>query len=137
LNILYLTQGSSFGLFWEAAQLIRAKTGGESGFYIADSRFFENYRKKHPAVDVIHPEWILKEWEIIAASHKVRPDMAFLKEKEREIGDPVLWNALIADRRICLGKRATLVQDYRPRFTHRQMLSILQVASHEIGRLFD
>jgi len=117
--------------------VIRQETGGEVGFYIADSRFFESYRKTHPAVDEVNPKCILKEWEIIASSRNEIPNMDFLKKKENEIGDPVLWNALVADRRIYLGKRATLEQDYRPRFTHSEMLSILQVAVRQIGELFD
>jgi capsule polysaccharide modification protein KpsS len=137
LNILYLTQGSSFGLFWEVAQAIRIKTNGKYGFYIADSRFFEDFRKKYPAVDDIPAEWILKEWEIIAKSCKITPNTVFLKEKEREIGDPVFWNALIADRRIYWGEYAVFKQNYRPRFDHKKMMAVLQVAALQISQLFD
>ena len=137
LNILYLTQGSSFGLFWEVAQAIRIKTNGKSGFYIADSRFFEDFRNKYPAVDDIPAEWILKEWEIVAKSIKITPDIVFLKEKEREIGDPVLWNALIADRRIYMGKYAVFKQNYRPRFDQKKMMAVLQVTALQINQLFD
>ena len=55
-----------------------------------------------------------------------------LKEYEEALGDPILWNAVVADRRIYLGKKATLEQDYSSRFDHERMLAIIQVGLEEM-----
>ncbi|MBW1681864.1 MAG: hypothetical protein JRJ35_12420 [Deltaproteobacteria bacterium] len=137
MNILYLTQSGGFRLFWDLAKAVSERTGGKAGFYVADSRFYEAYKRSSQEASDIEAAPTVKEWEIIAAARRETPDIAFLAVKEKELGDPVLWNALVADRRIYLGKRATLEQDYRPQFSHDRMLSILQVAIREMEHLFD
>jgi len=45
LNILYLTQSGGFRLFWDLAKAVSERTGGKAGFYVADSRFYEAYKR--------------------------------------------------------------------------------------------
>jgi hypothetical protein len=56
----------------------------------------------------------------------MEPDWAAIQVYEKEIGDPVLWHALLADRRIYFGTKCKYKQDYKPRFNHRQMGRILE-----------
>ena len=66
-----------------------------------------------------------------------RPDLGRLREYEAELGDPTLWGPIIGDRRISLGRLCTLRQDYTPRFSHEQMLGIIEEGLVTLERLFD
>ena len=80
---------------------------------------------------------MLKEWEIHRDSVNLKPDISFLARYEKKIGRPYLWNAIVADRRIFLGRKYSYSQDYAPRFNHERMLAILQVALQRVEKLFD
>jgi hypothetical protein len=137
LNILFLTQGKSLSVFYDVARSIGKKANlGKVGFYIADSAFFNQFKQENPNIASGRFE-LLKEWEIIERSKSISPDLQRLLGYEKSLGDPFLWNALVSDRRIFLGKRATLEQDYLSRFDHERMLAILQVGIEEMEALFD
>ena len=78
-----------------------------------------------------------KEWEIIEESFKMELDTDLLREYEEKLGNPFLWNALLSDRRIYFGSKYALTQDYKPRYSHEQMLRILQCALIEMENFFD
>ena len=65
------------------------------------------------------------------------PTPAVLADLEQRLGAPHLWDALVADRRIYLGPKAVFSQDYAPRWSHGQMLSILQQTATGLERLCD
>ena len=137
MNVLFMTQSGSLELFYDVAQAL-SKSGGleKVGFYISDSQFFDSFKRKQP--DLLGGSYaLLKEWDIIHKSKDVIPDIDRLRRYEQLYGDPCLWNALVADRRIYLGATATMQQDYACRFNHDKMLAILQVAIGELERLFD
>lgn len=137
MNIIFLTQSKTLSLFYDLMQNLREKIEIEKvGFYIADSAFYDRFKKIRPEISSV-PFEILKEWEIIEKSLRIKPDIQRLRNYEERLGDPVLWNALVADRRIYFGKRTTLEQDYPSRFNHYRMLAILQVGLEEMERLFD
>ena len=138
MNTLFLTQGKSLALFYDLMRYMKQTTDiDQAGFYVADASFYTSFVQANPDIvssDDIH---IVKEWEILeSAAHSV-PDIDLLRAYEKEFGDPCLWNALVCDRRIYLGKKATFEQDYPPRFTHAQMLAILQAGLSEMEKLFD
>ncbi len=137
MNILFLTQSRSLAVFYDVMSCLK-ESGRMSGagFYIADSSFYNTFKKKRPDID--SGEYVLlKEWDILKQSAKCSPDIGLLKEYEERYGDPVLWNALLADRRIYLGESTTIEQDYRSRFSHESMLAILQISINQIEELFD
>lgn len=137
MNVLFLTQSKTLSVFYDLACTIKGMTSlQKAGFYIADSAFYDKFKNEHPEICSGSFE-LLKEWEIIERSKNIKPDMQRLKEYEKRFGEPFLWNALVADRRIYLGSRATLEQDYNSRFSHERMLSILQTGLEEMERLFD
>lgn len=137
MNILFLTQGKTLSVFYDLANQMGEKVHLEKiGLYIADSVFFNQFRRENPEIASGKLE-LLKEWEIIERSKSISPDLKRLRDYEKEIGDPFLWNALVADRRIFLGEKATLEQDYPSRFDHARMLAILQVGIEEMESLFD
>jgi len=106
------------------------------GFYVADSRFFKQFKQKYPEIES-GLFYLLKEWEIIRESRGIKPNIALLERYEKEIGQPYLWNALVADRRIYSGKKYAYAQDYQPRFSHERMLAIVQVALKRMEKVFN
>ena len=137
MNFIFLTQSKTLSVFFDVAQSIgETALGNKNGFYISDSPFYNKYKEDNPVISSGAYE-LLKEWEIIAQSRKVRPDIVKLREYEKKYGDPFLWNALVADRRIYFGKKASLEQDYASRFDHERMLAILQIGFEEMELLFD
>lgn len=137
MNVIFLTQSNTLSLFYNLLKTFREKTEVDKvGFYIADSKFYNTFQKQHPEISSNSLD-LLKEWEIIGRSKKTMPDIERLRRYEKRLGDPVLWNALIADRRIYLGKRAMMEQDYNSRFNHENMLALLQTGLDEIEGIFD
>lgn len=135
LNLLFLTQSNGLRVFYDLAGYL--KTEGvvrKAGFYLADLAFFEKFKQTAPDLESFE---LLKEWDILRKASSVAPDLSLLRQYEKELGDPTLWNALVADRRIYLGPRACVEEDERQRYTHQQMLSILQTGLAEIEGLFD
>ncbi len=138
MNILFLTQNKTLELFYNTMLSIDDQTSIDKvGFYVADSSFYVSFIKSNPEIITSDSIKILKEWDILEKAANTKPDIKRLKAYEKKIGDPCLWNILVSDRRIYLGKKASLEQDYKPRFNYDNMLSILQTGLVEMERLFD
>jgi hypothetical protein len=74
----------------------------------------------------------------VTAAPYSKPDKARLAQYERQLGRPGgLFGALVADRRLFMGKDCTYSQDYRRRFTDDELLCILLRGLDEVTRLFD
>lgn len=137
MNVIFLTQSSSLDVFYNLMQAMRDFMPlNKIGFYIADSRFFNQFKQKYREVES-DSYFLLKEWDIIRNSKDVAPDFYLLEQFEKKIGNPFLWNALVADRRIYYGKKYAYAQDYPPRFSHERMLSILQVGLEQMEDFFN
>jgi len=132
-----MTQGWTLKVFYDIAQSLETSYSMNNiGFYVTDSPYFDVFKKENP--DIENDKYtLLKEWEIVKDSHGIRPDLSILKELEKKFGEPYLWNALVADRRIYFGKKFAMKQDYHPRYSHQQMLSILQVAIQRVEELIE
>jgi hypothetical protein len=137
MNILFLTQSGSLALFYDVAKVVSKKGQlDKAGFYLSDSRFYNTFKTGHS--DLVDGTChVLKEWEIIGRSKGLKPNLDTLKRYEALYGDPALWNALTADRRIFLGKKATIEQDYPSRFQHERMMAVLEVGIGELEQFFD
>ena len=137
MNVLFLTQSSSLDMFYNLMQAMKEFIPiNKVGFYVADSRYFKQFKQKYPEIES-GLLFLLKEWEIIRDSRGIKPNISFLERYEKEIGQPYLWNALVADRRIYLGKKYAYAQDYRPRFNHERMMAILQVGLKRFESFFN
>lgn len=136
MNVLFLTQGRTLRLFDDTARAMRSD-GAVSGvgFYVTDSAYYDTYLGSRP--DFADDDRVLKEWELLARAATRCPDPARLADYERQLGDPVLWNAIVADRRLYLGAIAVREQDYAARFSHEALLAILQTLIEELNALFD
>ncbi|MCB2226167.1 MAG: hypothetical protein KQH53_05765 [Desulfarculaceae bacterium] len=138
MRALFLTQGGSLETFYRLAQIMAREEGlTRAGFFVTDSRQFnESFLPAHP--EFIGLGWpVLKEWELYQAALSGAADPAVLTGLEKRLGAPYLWDAMVADRRIYLGRKGTFTQDYAPRWSHAQMLSILQHTALGLERLCD
>lgn len=137
MKLLGVTQGSNLRVFLRLAELLKEPLGlnGVSA-YVADSQEFYSLRPKEPTLRDSSVQ-LLKEWEIFGEGLERKPDWDALLDWESSIGDPVLWNALMADRRIFFGRKCKYRQDYRPRFSHLQMAGILQAALERIEKFLN
>jgi hypothetical protein len=136
MNIVFTAQTSGIKIFYHLLDKIKGDLDvGKTGCLVSHSMFYRRFLKKHPEFETDHV--VVKEWELVELARKVRPDLEKIRDYEEAVGNPTLWEPLICDRRIYLGKQASVKQDYCPSFTHEQMLSVLQVAMEELERLLD
>lgn len=123
MKVLFVTQGEYALFYLDLLPLLaRALKLDRVGFYVTSRVNDARYLKKAEGLNV--QVKFLKGWELTSADEKADDD--FLKTLEDEFGDPFLWNALVIDRRIYNGVLTKYKQDYKPRFTHEQMLAVLQ-----------
>jgi hypothetical protein len=137
VNFLFLTQGSTLRLFHDIAN--RLSDDGRlstAGFYVTDSQFYAGFVDAHPEFLRSYPD-VLKEWEVLEGASRAPADPERLRDLERRIGDPTLWNAIVADRRLYIGRRAVREQDYVSRYSHDELMAIVQQAGERMEELFD
>lgn len=106
-----------------------------AGFYVTDSANYRAHCSERP--EFPGDAHVLSEWEVLAAASRRTADINRLRQYEREIGDPVLWNMVVADRRLFLGQNAVREQDYATRFGHDELLSVTQTMLENLEDFFD
>jgi hypothetical protein len=132
MNIVSSCQGKNLKIFLNLVDLIKSSRAVKDiGVFVSDSMSFDKEKSSRRSNIKI-----LKEWEIFDKARNTRLDLKVLKEYEKKIGDPILFWALLADRRIFFGKKCKAQQDYTPRFSYEQMMSILQVSLKSIDQFF-
>jgi len=137
VNILFLTQASSLRLFYELMLALREQLEPDKiGFLISDSSYFEEFRHQVPEIES-SSYVLLKEWEVMKGVKDGRVDLHALHCLQEELGTPNLWGPLVCDRRVLWGKKFAFRLDYKPRFAHEQVLSILQTSLEAIEGLFN
>ncbi len=136
MNILFGTQAVGLKVLYDLYKKIEKPVSiDRAAFYVAHSMYYERFLKEHPDFESNHT--IVKEWQIVAKSKKQCLDVNIIKRYENEIGDPTLWDAVVCDRRLYLGRLCKAKQDYKPAFDHSGMLKILQVALERLDSLLD
>ncbi len=125
MNIIFATQGV-FALFYlDLLELLLEKIPLDKiGFYVTGRSDYFKYFEKANALNIRIN--FLKEWELTSFEKNKEIDFEYLSNQEKKFGEPFLWNALMIDRRIYNGLLTKYKQDYKPRFTHKEMLFILQ-----------
>lgn len=138
MKALFFTQSKSIPLFHRLARdMETCGTLRRAGFYIADSEHFEKFSNTHSETLIRPSDSYVYEWKILAEAASTSPDIEKLKQKEEEYAPGTFWEALMSDRRIYFGKKATVEQNYKSPFSHNEMLAILQKTIEEVERLFD
>lgn len=138
MRILFTAQSASLRMFDSLRAVLAQKSKVErSGFIISDSQFYcISWLREKPDFEK-QGHCLLKEWEI-TAQRTGRPDLKLLRNYEEMLGAPAgLFGAVVADRRLFMGKNCSISQDYRRRFSDDELLCILQAAIQAVGRMFD
>ena len=136
MNLIGLCQGANLRIFAHLLERIRDELAVERvGIFVADA----HYVRRAPEAETLRRnatvDWLM-EWESLAAGLARAPDLALIRRYEDELGSPSLWAGLLADRRLFFGRYCKFRQDYRPRYSERQMLGALTEALIRVERLF-
>ncbi len=135
MNVIFATHGDIATFYLGLLALIEQKISlGKIGFYVTHLSNYSKYsdKAKESGLDVE----FLKEWEITNTANET-PDIPFIENIEKQYGEPFLYDVLLADRRIFNGVLAKSKQDYKPRFSHEKMLSIVQIGFKSILKFID
>ncbi len=136
MNLLFATQSDSLPMFVALAEALAKRLGnGRCAFTLADSWSYADWLRRNPSFET-QGHYLLKEWHLTGVRDN-DPDYALLERYERELGGPGLFGAIVADRRLIMGADCTYTQDYRRRFSDRELLSILQTATVAVDRMFE
>ncbi|UCC98755.1 MAG: hypothetical protein JSW66_02450 [Phycisphaerales bacterium] len=123
MKIIFVTQGEYALFYLDVLPLLAQKlTLDRVGFYVTGRSNHARYLKRAARLNLNVD--FLNGWDLTSAEDGADDD--FVKTLEDEFGEPFLWNALVIDRRIYNGILTKYKQDYRPRFTHDEMLAVLQ-----------
>ncbi len=135
MNIIFAGQSAAVKMFFLLMKELKKDLSlDKTGFYVSHSLYFDSFSKNYPDIND-YP--LLKEWDITKKAKSTKVNYELLGKYEKQIGDPFLWGPLVGDRRIYLGKNCELHQNYKPRFSHKEMLKILQTALLEIEGMLD
>lgn len=137
MNVLFCTQSESLRLFHSLSGALKSLAPvARVGFVVADSMAYARWLEKHSGFEQEGHE-LLKEWEVTARPFG-KPDLGKLARYESELGgEPGLFGAIVADRRLFMGPDCAFTQDYRRRFSDDELLFILQHAIERMEELFD
>jgi hypothetical protein len=128
MKILVTTMGKSLEIGANLVELLGEKLPIENvGYFVADSLFFNQFIRRNKRFKDQAP-MLLKEWEFTRLADNASPNWDLIEKYETTIGDPSLWNAIMADRRIFFGKYCKFKQDYPSRYTVDEMMIILENA---------
>lgn len=137
MNVVCLTQAASLEPLYRAARELQGSDpASRVGFAVTDRGYFKAFLKRFPEFFDRAARPVL-EWELLERSASGAPDVARLRDIESRLGDPVLWPALVADRRVFHGLTAAFRQDYAPRHSHAFMLRLLEETTRALEALFD
>lgn len=133
MNIIFVCQGSILEIFFRCAKfLINPLKLEKIGFYVSNSLYFKKFSNRYPEI-LSNNYKLLKEWDITYFK-KVDFNIDRINTYEKEIGNPFLWGPLVGDRRIFQGKLCKVHQDYTPRYSYEEMLTILDRALCHIDK---
>jgi len=135
MNVIFATQGEIALFYLDLLPLLGQKISlDQIGFYVTHLSNYPRYSSKAKSLGLKIK--FMKEWEITNAVNESL-DIPFLENIEKQFGEPFLYNALLADRRIFNGVLTKCKQDYKPRFSHSQMLCLLQKGFTAINQFID
>ncbi len=137
MNILFCTQSDSLKPFYALYKDLKTKIPvRKTGYIVSDSMIYQDWVAKNPTFEGEQTS-ILKEWELTDKRLET-PDLVKLARYEKILGGNAgLFGAIVADRRLFMGRDCTLTQDYSRRFSDDELLCILQRGIESVEELFD
>ena len=136
MNILVSTMGKYLDIGANVIELMKERIPIDKiGFFVANSKHFKSFAKTNSFLKT-NDVMLLKEWEYTLIPPGVKPNIQRITSFERRLGDPTLWNALMADRRVFFGEYCKSKQDYTPRYSYEELMVILDQALCSIENFF-
>jgi len=136
MNILFTSQGIEFSGMFSLYQEFRRKTSVNSvGFYVSESRHYDSCVRDKDSFEEKFS--VVKEWEVMEDALKKQLDYKKIKILNQTYGDSNFWDAVVCDRRLYLGKNCKWKQDYKPQYTHEQLMLIIQTAINKLEKLLE
>jgi len=136
MNILVSTMGKYLDIGATIIELMKERIPIDKiGFFVANSKYFKSFTKTNSFLKT-NEVMLLKEWEYTLVPPGVKPNIQRITSFERKLGDPTLWNALLADRRVFFGEYCKSKQDYAPRYSYDELMVILEQALCSIEFFF-
>ena len=135
-SVLYCTQSNSLKLFSDFHNEIAKKIEFEhTSFIVADLKNYLSWIKENPEFEV--NKSFIKEWEVTSKTSN-KTNINKLKNYEKKLGlNPGVFGAIVADRRLLMGKKSSITQDYKRRFNDQELYSMLLFALETIDNLFE
>jgi len=109
---------------------------GKIGFYVSKHSYFRDFLEIQPDIESGRYT-LLKEWEIWERARTREADIDLLSSYEKKFEIPSLLEAIICDRRLTWGKLFSIQQDYKPRYSYKQVLSFLQETILSVEQFFN
>ena len=136
MNAAFATQGLNVRFHYRVAEALASRLPLERrGFFVSDSAFNRTFLEEVPAF-ASEPH-VLSEWSLMQEAKTTAADPAWLRSRERRMNAGPLWDAFVCDRRVMQGRWCKERQDYKPRFTHDELLRILTVTLHRVEAWLD
>lgn len=136
MNGIFISQSGTLDAFYDLAESIGTKTQlVQKGLLVSHRRSFEEFRRRRPHTN-LEQYHLYKEWDVTNNFNNEILDLSYINQKAEELSVDNFWEALVADRRLILGSKSTYFQDYKSRFTHEELLKILQCGLKEMDQLF-
>jgi hypothetical protein len=135
MNIIFFCQSKSIDVFYQLyLRMSKHLDLPKVGFYVANLRHYEGFLNKHP--DFEDKFTVIKEWEIYEQAFSHKPDYQRINSYEKRIGSRYLWDPVVTDRRLYMGRKSSYMQDYSPYFSFKNTMAVLDIALHKIDSLF-
>ena len=118
-NLIVTTQGSNLQIYDKI--VTKLNITGRVGFYTSFYRNFKEFDNKKNQKFTY-----LKEWEIFNESFGNKKKINYGK-LNKQFQPGILWSSILSDRRLIYGKHCKYIEDYRCRFSDKQLYNLIDI----------
>ena len=128
-NFIVTTQGSNLQIYHKI--VTKLNITGKVGFYTSFYRNFKEFdNKKNKKFSY------LKEWEIFKESTEKEKNINYSK-LNKQFQPGILWSSILSDRRLIYGKHCKYIEDYRCRFSDKQLYNLIDTFLEKFENFFN
>lgn len=131
MHVFAITQGAILNVFDEVLERLR-RTGAVErvSWYVAGRSAYRRWIEQGAQAT----GEVVREWEVVERGRRRTTSPAEIAAWEERLGVDTLWPALVADRRMTLGRLAKIRQDYTP---HRSLTELRGIAVETAETLWE
>ena len=128
-NFIVTTQGSNLQIYHKI--VTKLNITGKVGFYTSFYRNFKEFDNKENKKFSY-----LKEWEIFKESTEKEKNINYSK-LNKQFQPGILWSSILSDRRLIYGKHCKYIEDYRCRFSDKQLYNLIDTFLEKFEKFFN